>query len=56
MTATSFFVVIVALFVFKTIIIVPERENVIVERLGKYQRKLSPGFYFLIPFIDKAAY
>ncbi len=42
--------------IFKTIIIVSERENIIVERLGKYQRTLKPGIYFLIPFIDSAAY
>jgi regulator of protease activity HflC (stomatin/prohibitin superfamily) len=46
----------IALVIYKTIIIVPERENVIVERLGKFHRNLSPGFYFLIPFFDKAAY
>jgi len=44
------------LIVYKTIIIVSERENIIVERLGKYQRTLTPGIYFLIPFIDFAAY
>jgi len=42
--------------IYKMIIIVPERENVIVERLGKYDRTLAPGLFFLIPFIDKAAY
>lgn len=55
----SFFsgiIIFVAFIVFKAIIIVTERENVIVERLGKYQRTLTPGIYFLIPFIDSAAY
>ncbi len=42
--------------IFKTIIIVSERENVIIERLGKYQRTLTPGIYFLIPFFDSIAY
>jgi regulator of protease activity HflC (stomatin/prohibitin superfamily) len=42
--------------IFKTIIIVSERENVIIERLGKYQRTLTPGIYFLIPFFDAVAY
>jgi regulator of protease activity HflC (stomatin/prohibitin superfamily) len=41
---------------YKTIIIVRERENVVVERLGKYQRTLKPGIYFLVPFFDNAAY
>ena len=56
MTVTSIIIFIAALVVFKTIIIVRERENVIVERLGKFQRTLKPGLYFLIPFFDKAAY
>ena len=42
--------------VYKIIIIVSERENMIVERLGKYHRTLKPGIYFLIPFIDFVAY
>ena len=42
--------------VYKIIIIVSERENIIVERLGKYHRTLTPGIYFLIPFIDFVAY
>ena len=42
--------------IIKTIIIVSERENVIVERLGKYHKTLTPGLYILIPFIDNAAY
>jgi regulator of protease activity HflC (stomatin/prohibitin superfamily) len=38
------------------IIIVSERENVIIERLGKFRTVCRPGFYFLIPFFDKVAY
>ncbi|PSR00701.1 MAG: paraslipin [Bacteroidetes bacterium QS_9_68_14] len=37
-------------------IIVTMREEVILERLGKYKATLEPGFHFLIPFIDRAAY
>ncbi|MGF1671764.1 MAG: SPFH domain-containing protein [Balneolaceae bacterium] len=37
-------------------IIVEMREEVIQERLGKYKKTLKPGFHFLIPFIDRAAY
>lgn len=48
---------IVLLFVLKnTIIIVQMRETVIVERLGKFKAVLGPGFYFLIPFVDRASY
>ena len=49
-------IILICLIVFKTIIIVSERENIIIERLGKYQRTLTPGIYFLIPFIDFVAY
>jgi regulator of protease activity HflC (stomatin/prohibitin superfamily) len=37
-------------------IIVEMREEVIQERLGKYKKTLTPGFHFMIPFVDKAAY
>ena len=40
----------------KMFIIVTMREEVILERLGKFKKKLEPGFHFLIPFIDRAAY
>lgn len=49
-------IILICFIFFKTIIIVSERENVIIERLGKYQRTLTPGIYFLIPFFDSAAY
>ena len=40
----------------KTFIIVPMRENVVKERLGKFDGVLEPGLHFMIPFIDRAAY
>ena len=40
----------------KLFIIVEFREQVIQERLGKFKKNLSPGFHFLIPFVDKPAY
>ena len=52
----SVLILIIGFMIYKTIIIVTERENVIVERLGKYQRTLTPGIYFLVPFFDSAAY
>jgi len=52
----SFFILFVCFIIYKTVIIVSERENVIVERLGKYQRTLTPGLYFLIPFFDSPSY
>ena len=49
-------IIFICFIVYKIIIIVSERENIIVERLGKYHRTLTPGIYFLIPFIDFVAY
>lgn len=56
LTFTSVVLIVFGIILFKTLIIVAERENVIVERLGKYHKTLTPGFYFLIPFIDNASY
>ncbi|MCB0350382.1 MAG: paraslipin [Bdellovibrionales bacterium] len=52
----SITIIIIGFIILNTIIIVPERENVIVERLGKFHALLKPGLHFLIPFFDKAAY
>ena len=47
----------VAVFVvYNTFIIVEMREKVIVERFGKYNDTLEPGFHFIIPFVDRVAY
>lgn len=57
MWTLSLIAIIVAfVIILKTFIVVSERENVIVERLGKYSRTLKPGFHFIIPFIDSASY
>lgn len=61
MTGYAIFGAAIALYVaigivWKTFIVVTEREQVLKERLGKYQRTLKPGFHFMIPFIDRAAY
>ena len=56
LTATSLTIIFALFIIFKTVIIVSERENVVVERLGKFHRTLKPGIYFLIPFFDNAAY
>lgn len=50
-------VFILALIIFiKTIAIVPQQHAWVVERLGKFDRTLSPGAKFVIPFIEKIAY
>ena len=46
-----------ALFIFwNTFVIVEMREEVILERFGKYHKTLTPGLHFTIPFIDRIAY
>ncbi len=41
---------------FKTARVVPQRQEFIVERLGKYSRTLSAGLHILIPFLDAVKY
>ncbi len=36
--------------------VVPQQRAWIVERLGKFDRVLSPGLNFIIPFVDRVAY
>jgi regulator of protease activity HflC (stomatin/prohibitin superfamily) len=54
------FWVITALFLcfklYQSVQIVPNREVLIVERLGRYHSNLQPGFHILIPFIERVAY
>ena len=49
--------VVAAIFVlWNTLLIVPAREEVVKERLGKFAAVLTAGFHLLIPFIDRVAY
>ena len=49
--------VLVALFLlWKTFVVVPMREALVIERLGKFRDVLQPGFYLLVPFFDRIAY
>jgi regulator of protease activity HflC (stomatin/prohibitin superfamily) len=48
--------VIAAVFVAQTFKIVPQQNAWVVERLGKYDRTLTPGLKFVIPFIERVAY
>ncbi len=59
---TEGFIVVVALLVFavitllKGVRIVPQGEEWIVERLGKYHVTLRPGLNIIIPYLDQVAY
>ena len=48
--------VIAAIFVFQTFKIVPQQHAWVVEKLGKYDRTLTPGLKFVFPFIERVAY
>lgn len=58
-TSTIVLLVVVALailIVIKAIAIVPQQHAWVVERLGKFDRVLSPGAGFVIPFIERVSY
>ena len=48
------FVIVIVLF--KTAVIVQQQNAFVVERLGKFSRKLDAGFHILIPFMERVAY
>lgn len=47
-------VVCILLFAKMALVIIPQSETKIIERLGKYYATLQPGINFIIPFIDRA--
>jgi regulator of protease activity HflC (stomatin/prohibitin superfamily) len=47
---------IAVLFIVQTFKIVPQQNAWVVERLGKYDRTLTPGLKFVIPFVERVAY
>ena len=49
----AFAVVVILL---KTARVVPQREQFVIERLGKYAKTLDAGFHILVPFVDVVAY
>jgi regulator of protease activity HflC (stomatin/prohibitin superfamily) len=48
--------IIAIVFVVRTVKIVPQQHAWVVERLGKYDRTLTPGLKFVVPFIERVAY
>jgi regulator of protease activity HflC (stomatin/prohibitin superfamily) len=50
-------VVVLGIFILvRTAIIVPQQSAFVVEKLGKYSRKLDAGFHILVPFLERVAY
>ncbi|WP_428424063.1 SPFH domain-containing protein [Methylibium sp.] len=47
---------IAAIFIARSIKVVPQQSAWVVERLGKYHTTLVPGLNFLVPFVDRLAY
>ena len=47
---------VVVVILLKTARVVPQREQFVVERLGKYAKTLDAGFHILVPFVDVVAY
>ena len=41
-------------FVKKSLVIIPQSETKIIERLGKFRAILKPGINIIIPFVDNA--
>ncbi|MFO7816663.1 MAG: SPFH domain-containing protein [Thermodesulfobacteriota bacterium] len=48
--------VLVIVVILKTAVIVPQKNEYIIERLGKYNNTLGAGFHILVPFLDRVAY
>jgi regulator of protease activity HflC (stomatin/prohibitin superfamily) len=47
---------VVIIFVVQAVKVVPQQNAWVVERVGKYDKTLTPGLSFLLPFIDRVAY
>ncbi|WFS62677.1 paraslipin [Pseudodesulfovibrio thermohalotolerans] len=50
------FVLVVIVLIIKTAVVVPQKSQFVVERLGKYAKTIGAGLHILIPFIDRIAY
>jgi regulator of protease activity HflC (stomatin/prohibitin superfamily) len=50
------FLVFCVVALFAALKIVPQTDNLLIERLGKYHRSLAAGVHVIIPFIDRVAH
>jgi regulator of protease activity HflC (stomatin/prohibitin superfamily) len=48
--------VVAIIFIARTFKIVPQQNAWVVEKLGKYDRTLTPGLKFVVPFVERVAY
>ncbi len=54
--ALGILIAFLAVILVKTAVVVPQRQEFVVERLGKYRTTLQAGFHILFPFFDRVAY
>jgi regulator of protease activity HflC (stomatin/prohibitin superfamily) len=50
------FVLIIVFALAKTLVVVPQQNAYVIEKLGKYSRTLQAGFHILVPFMETIAY
>ena len=55
-TAITLFLIFALVTVYLIVLIVPMREAVVKERLGKFVKVMNPGLHFMIPLLELAAY
>ena len=56
LVVVGFIAAIIIVLLVKIAVVVPQRSEFIVERLGKFSKSLGAGFHILIPFLDRVAY
>ena len=55
-TALTIAVLLMGVIIWNLMIVVPMRQNCVLERFGNFRRVLGPGFHLLVPLLDKIAY
>lgn len=56
LTVFTIITIVLCIVIYNTIVVVPMRESIVIERLGKFRDVFGPGFHFLLPFFDRIAY
>ena len=56
LTVSLIVLVLAIVFITQAMKVVPQQQALVIERLGKYHRTLTPGLSMLIPFVDRVAY
>ena len=53
MYLSIFLIFLIATFLIFSVVIVPQQQTFVIERLGKYHNSLSAGLHFIFPFVDR---